>query len=207
MSSDEVTAAFGPDSIGRGALIPFVGRDLVLRSFGLPPGVKDATGDGWLTPEIPVLVRGELRIIPLAWWGANDRGDNPDAAPGEIARFANRVLDAGMYANGPWRQIDLSAEPADSLGSYAAALRASGASRADRFVSVPDRLGLAVVWAGDQAAGSRSLAVHVVPPSWVFERDAGGPVDGIDARWSWADVVALHGSAQPESRRDEIEDR
>jgi hypothetical protein len=203
MNDDEVTAAFGPDSIGRRALLPFAGRDVVIRSFGfgLPPGVKDATGDGWLTPEVPVLVRGELRIIPLAWWGANDRGDNPDAAPGEIFDFATRVVNAGMYANGPWRQIDLFAEPADSLGSYAAALRASGVSRADRFVSVPDRVGLAVVWAGDQTAGFRSLAVHVVPENWVFPPVAGAPVDGIDARWSWADVVALRGSGQPETDR------
>lgn len=206
MSSDAVTAAFGPDSVEKGALLPPAAREVILRSFGFPPGVREATADGWVTPEIPVLVRGSLKILPLARWGADGRRYNPYAEAGEIDAFARRVLDAGMYANGPWQQIDLSARPADSVGSYAAALRSAGASRADGFIVVPDRLGLAVVWAGEASAGSRSLAVHVVPEGWVSARAAGAPVAGIDARWSWADVVALRGSRDSATQTEEIED-
>lgn len=194
MSGDAATTAFGADSIALGALLPAEGRDAIIRSFGLPPDVLDATGDGWVAPEIPILVRGGVRILPLAWWGAPDRGYNPYAEPAEITKFARRVLDSCMYAAGPWRQLDLSSDPSDSMGSYAAALRASGATQADRFVYVQDHLGVVVVRAGEEDAGTRSLAVHVVPESWVFEQAAHGPVDGIDVRWSWADVIELHRS-------------
>lgn len=194
MSSDAAAAAFGPESLTRGALLPATGRDLMISSFALPPGVLDATGDGWVAPEIPILVRGEVRILPLAWWGAPDRGYNPYAEPAEITKFARRVLDSCMYAAGPWVQLDLSSDPSDSMGSYAAALRASGATQADRFVYVQDHLGVVVVRAGEEEAGTRSLAVHVVPESWVFERAAHEPVDGIDVTWSWSDVIELHRS-------------
>lgn len=194
MTDDAAAVVFGPESLTRGALLPRAARDLVVSSFALPPGVLDATADGWLSPEIPVLVREPARILPLAWWGAPGRGHDPDAEPSAIARFARRLLDACMYASGPWRSIDLSSGPSDSTGSYAAALRASGVTQADRFVDVRRHLGVVVVRAGDEVAGTRSLAVHVVPESWVFEPAARGPVAGIDVRWSWADVVELHRS-------------
>ncbi len=186
------SAAFGPASLERGALVPAAGRDLMIRSFLLPPGVLDMKDDGWLTPEIPILVRGEVRIIPVAWVGSPDRAFNPDADTNAIKDFARHLLDTGMYHDGPWEQIDLSAEPVDSIGSYAAALRTSGATKADRFVYVEDHLGVVVVWAGDEGAGNRSVAVHIVPESWVFERSAGGPVEGIDVSWSWAKVIDLN---------------
>ncbi|MDN3497326.1 hypothetical protein QL996_15410 [Planococcus sp. APC 4015] len=183
--------AFGPDSPVGGALLPREGRDALIRSLGMPPGLLEATVDGWLTPEIPILVRGSVRILPVAWWGARDRGDNPHAHPVEIDAVARQLQDMGMYAAGPWKAIDLSASADDSLGSYAAALRAAGATRADRFVYVQHHLGLVVVRAGDERDGTRSLAVHIVPEAWVFLPAAGGPVADIDVRWSWVDVVDL----------------
>lgn len=122
MTDDAAAAVFGPESLTRGALLPGAARDLMISSFALPPGVLDATADGWVSPEVPVLVREPARILPLAWWGAPGRG------------------------------------------------------------------------AGDEVVGTRSLAAHIVPESWVFEPAARGPVAGIDVRWSWADVVELHRS-------------
>lgn len=194
MTNDAAAAVFGPESLTRGALLPATGRDLMISSCALPPGILDATADGWVSPEIPILVRGQARILPLAWWGAPDRGYNPYAEPSDITRFSRRVLDSCMYAAGPWMSIDLSSDAGDSMGSYAAALRASGVTQADRFVYVQDHLGGVVVRAGDEAAGTRSLAVHVVPEGWVFEPAARGPAAGIDVRWSWADVIDLHRS-------------
>ena len=183
--------AFAPDSLVSGALLPAAGRDLMVKRRLLPPGAVDATADGWLTPEIPILVRDRVRILPMAWWGASDHHHNPNAEPGDIDDFARHLLDTGMYAAGPWTRMDLGASRTDSIGSYVAALRASGATKADSFVYVLEDVGVAVVWAGDKDAGDRSLAVHVVPKSWVFERGGGKSVDGIDVSWSWADVVGL----------------
>ncbi|MFS2242738.1 hypothetical protein [Microbacterium sp. OR16] len=50
---------------------------------------------------------------------------------------------------------------------------------------------MALVWAGSEAEGTRSLALHLVPADWVLDRLAGGPVDAIDVSWSWADVIEL----------------
>ncbi|GAA1852501.1 hypothetical protein GCM10009796_13190 [Microbacterium koreense] len=167
------------------------GRALLTRNLLLPPGILDANEDGWLTPDVPILVRGQLRIIPVAWFGAAERGYNASAEPRDIERFASDLLDAGMYSAGPWRAIDLTARSDDSLGSYASALRAAGATKADRFVYVQDGVGVVVVWAGDEQAGTRSLSLHVVPESWVFEPAAGEAVSNIDAVWNWSEVVDL----------------
>lgn len=190
MSSD---AVFGAGSLTAGAIIPAAGRDLMIRNAGLPPGATDVAHDGWLAPELPVLVRSDARILPLAWWGDPQSGYNPYAEPGQISAFASRLQGAGLHRAGPWTLLDLTTDRRDSIGSYAAALHNSGATRVDAWV-YPEGVGLALVWAGDEDAGDGSLAVHVVPASWVSERAAAGPVDDIDVSWSWADVIALHQS-------------
>ncbi|WP_309066647.1 hypothetical protein [Microbacterium sp.] len=187
---DSSTAAFGPASLVSGAILPARGRDLMLDCGGLPPGATEASGDGWLAPDVPVLVRGDVRILPLAWRGDPSSGYNPYAEPGQLKAFASRMQDAGMHRAGPWAVMDLSERRADSIGSYTEALRSSGATKANRWV-FPEGVGVALVWAGDEAAGDWSLAVHVVPASWVSERLVAGPVEGIDVTWSWADVIRL----------------
>ena len=82
---DAVTA-FGRASITSGALLPFEGRALVRAEDGPPPAALDAQTDGWLSKDNPVLVRGPLRILPLAW-----AGDGSGATPDEIAKFAAGV--------------------------------------------------------------------------------------------------------------------
>ncbi|WP_235036114.1 hypothetical protein [Arthrobacter sp. 18067] len=116
----------------------------------------------------------------------------------EIAAFASKMQSAGMYWAGPWRVLDLEGRRADSTGSYTAALRSAGATHVDCW-TYSETVGLALVWVDDEDAATMSLALHVVPVSWVSEPRAKGWVQGIDVQWSWADVVALYERRQGES--------
>ncbi|MFT3796926.1 hypothetical protein [Microbacterium sp.] len=193
-------AAFGPDSVAAGSLLPFEGRTLITRADGLPPAVLDAERDGWLSPENPILVRGQARILPLAWRADPAGGGGTGVSPEEIAAFASAMHSAGMYWAGSGNVPDLDERRSDSLGSYLAALRASGATRV-HWWTYSEATGIALVWAGAEAEGTMSLALHVVPAGWVSEPRAGTPVSGIDLRWSWADVVMLFAG------RDQAADR
>lgn len=184
-------SAFGPASVKDGALLPFEGRSLLTDADGLPPAALDAQADGWLSPENPVLVRGQATILPLAWRG-DPRGTGVD--PEEIAAFASQMQNAGMYWAGNWRVLSLADRRADSIGSYTSALREAGATAVDCW-TYSETTGLALVRAGDEEEGTLSLALHVVPVSWVSEPRARKAVHGIDVRWSWADVVALRAAA------------
>lgn len=196
MRSEQGAAAppastFAPDAVVRGALLPDEGRALLLTPQGLRAEALAAETDRWLSANNPVLVRGAARILPLAWRGDPSREDS-SASPEEIAAFASQVTDLGFYLTGGWRSLDeLEQHHGDSLASYAEALRAAGATAA-RVWTLSETLGMALVWAGSDDAGDASLAVHLVPASWVSERYGGAkPVAGIDVRWTWADVVAL----------------
>lgn len=183
--------SFGPGSVVSGALLPYAGRTALRSPDGPPTGALDAAADGWAAPSVPVLVRGAARIVPLAWWGGSD------AVPRGIRReefdaFAAQLQAAGEQWAGTWRVLDLTEVRTDSMGSYTAALRASEATRADVWI-MSEQTGLALVWAGAAEEGTLSLALHIVPSSWVSESCAMKPVRGIDVAWSWSDVVALAG--------------
>lgn len=170
-------------------------RRRVKTRFSVPPVFPRAPlemeQDGWLSPGIPVLVRGVVKILPLAWRGDPASGYNPYAEPQQITTFASRVQGTGVHRAGPWTRLDLDERRDDSIGSYADALKAAGATRVDCWV-YSDTLGLSLVWAGEEQVGTKSLAIHLVPASWVFERGASEAVTGIDVSWSWADVIELH---------------
>ncbi|MGR0158611.1 hypothetical protein [Paenarthrobacter nitroguajacolicus] len=183
-------AAFGPASLTGGGMLPFEGRTLMLGPDGLPAGVLDAERDGWISPNNPILVRGLVKILPLAWRGDPRSGYNPAVSSSEIAVFASRMQSAGMYWAGPWRVLDLDTHGSDSMGSYTSALRSAGATHVDCW-TYSESVGLTLVWAGDEDAGTMSLALHVVPVSWVSEPRVKKPVPGVDVGWSWADVIAL----------------
>jgi hypothetical protein len=187
--------SFGPESLSAGAMLPFEGRTLVLGPDGLPAGVLEAERDGWISPNNPILVRGVAKILPLAWRG--DPRSGSAVSTREIGVFASRMQSAGMYWAGPWRVLDLDARSSESIGSYAAALRSAGATHVDCW-TYSEAVGLALVWAGDEDAGTMSLALHVVPASWVSAPRVKKPVSGVDVRWSWADVIALYERRQSE---------
>lgn len=182
--------SFGPRCVVSGALLPYAGRVALRSPDGPPAGALDAKSDGWAAPSVPVLVRAAARIVPLAWWG------DPGAVPRGIRRdefgaFAAQLQAAGEQWAGMWRVLDLTEARTDSVGSYAAALCASGATRADVWTLSEER-GLALVWAGAAEEGTLSLALHIVPSSWVSESRAAKAVRGLDLAWSWTEVVALN---------------
>ena len=128
----DAASAFGPASLTQGALLPFEGRTLMTDAGGLPPAALDAQGDGWLSPQNPLLVRGPATILPLAWRG-DPQGSGVD--PREIAAFASQMQNAGMYWAGNWRVLSLMDQRADSIGSYTSALRDAGATSVDCWTS------------------------------------------------------------------------
>ena len=190
LARDEASS-FGPDSVSAGALLPYEGRTLIVRSDRLPSAALDVEEDGWLGPSTPVLVRGLARILPLAWRGAPQAGHGSGVSPEEIAAFASQMQGAGLHWAGNWRVLDLADSRGDSIGSYSAALRAGCATHVDCW-TYSETIGLALVWAGAEDEGTMSLALHVVPVSWVSEPRVKNAVHGIDVRWSWAEVVALY---------------
>jgi hypothetical protein len=190
LSRDEASA-FGPASVTDGAILPYEGRAFLMRDDGPPAAALDAAHDGWLSSCSPVLVRGQMRILPLAW-----AGDGTGASQQEIAALASKIQSAGMHWAGNWRTLDdLKQYRGDSIRSYLSALAASGATRVNSWTYTA-AIGLALVWTGGAAGEVASLALHVVPSSWVSERHARKAVRGIDARWSWAEVAALY-AARP----------
>lgn len=190
LARDEASS-FGPDSVSAGALLPYEGRTHIRRSDRLPSVVLDVEEDGWLSPNSPVLVRGLARILPLAWRGDPQAGHGSGVSPEEIAAMASQMQSAGSHWAGNWRVLDLADDRGDSIGSYTAALLAGGATHVDCW-TYSETIGLALVWAGAEDEGTMSLALHVVPASWVSELRSKKAVHGIDVRWSWTDVVALY---------------
>lgn len=186
----DAESAFGPASFAAGAILPYEGRTLMTRSEGVPSTAFDTEQDGWLSPNNPVLGRGPARILPLAWRG--DPRNGLGVEPEEIAAFASQMQAAGLYWAGNWRVLeDLAEHRGDSIASYVAALVNAGATRVN-FWTVSESIGIALVWAGVEDEGTMSLALHVVPASWVSEPRVKKAVRGIDVRWSWAEVVALY---------------
>lgn len=181
--------AFGPASAVGGAVLPYEGRSALQSPDGLPAAVFGADVDGWATSSTPVLVRGLAKILPLAWAG-DPTASVRTVETAEIAALAEQMLAAGMHWAGNWRVLELEERRRDSIGSYADALRRAGATRVDCW-TYSHEVGLSLVWAGRADAGTASLALHVVPASWVSEPRAGKPVKNIDVRWSWHDVVGL----------------
>lgn len=204
---NDAALAFGPRSLKTGAILPYEGRTLLMGSNGPPVSAIEADADGWLSPNNPVLVRGRARILPLAWRGDPHDGYQAQTGRDDIAAFAARMQSAGTYWAGNGRALEGlgdDQEPArpgdDSVGTFVAALRAAGATRADVW-RYSEAVGIALVWAGDESEGTASLALHLVPaswvsapPDWVSKRRAREwrPVRELDLRWSWADVIELN---------------
>ncbi|MFS2242737.1 hypothetical protein [Microbacterium sp. OR16] len=179
---------FHRTTYGRGALLPSDARDLIVQHHGLPPGATTAAEDGWLAENAPVLVRGEAKIIPLIWLGYPDRGWNPYADDDDMRAFVSRVRASIIDAAGPARSVDLAdtLDPIDSTGSYRQALRKSRVDRAEWW-ALADATAIALVW----MRGFASVAVHVIPATWVDETLSTEPAADIDLWWSWKQVIEL----------------
>ncbi|MGF6823675.1 hypothetical protein M2317_002595 [Microbacterium sp. ZKA21] len=184
-------AAFGPASVVAGAILPYEGRSRVRRADGPWEDALSIAEDGWLPPSVPVLVRGDARILPLAWLGDPQSGSRGVTAE-EIAEFATQMEGSGYYwARSGSTLAELDEHRGDSIASYARALGQAAATKAT-FWTVSTTVGIGLVRAGDEETGTASLALHIVPASWVSETRATKPVRGIDIGWSWSEVVDLH---------------
>ncbi len=208
--------AFAAGTPATGAMLPEEGRTALTRAGGPPPAVFDAVGDGWAEADVPVLVRGEgrarVRIVPLAWSGEPGGGYSPEADPPSLDALWSALQSAGLYWAGNWRTLDELDELAEreregsggaghgSIASYLAALRTAGATRANVW-KYSETTGLALVRVDGEAGQTTSLALHIVPASWVSGVPIGVSkrrsrdwvaVEGIDLRWAWSEVVALH---------------
>lgn len=188
----DAASSFGPDTLRAGAILPYEGRALVRAPEGLRSAALAAANDGWLADNNPVLVRGDARILPLAWRG-DPASEDSEMLPKQIDAFASQMKDAGAFWAGGWRTFEQLAEHCgDSIGSYVAALRAAGVTDVSAW-TFSEEIGLALVRCGVESEGTMSLALHIVPAAWVSERFvAKKPVKGIDVRWSWADVIDLY---------------
>lgn len=179
----QASAGAGDSAPDRRSWRVSVGADDLLRAVDAAIVGRD------VSDKIVVLERGEARILPLAV-----QFDVKDAVdPSEVRRrmsvLGASIADAMEQREGRGIPVDLTYDASDSVASYTAALRAGGATEA-LWWECGQKHGVALVWSTDEFADRLSLALHIVPGSWVSARQAGTAVDGIDVRWSARDVIA-----------------
>lgn len=175
--ANEADAAGEPDAARGVWRVPFDDRGAV--------AAVDAAREERPAPAgAVVLERGLASVIPLAaQLGApEDHGRAADEERRRCSRFADRVRGALEHRYGAQIAFDLAHRGTDSVASYAASLRAAGATAASWWVG--DATGIALVWSGSAEVGDLALALHVVPPSWVSDRRASEAAPQTDLRWS-----------------------
>lgn len=161
-------------------ILPEEARRALVSAYAAPAAAVEATDDGLIEGAVPVLVRGDARIVPLAEW-------HSAGTPAGAEELWHSLSAACLYRAGNWSLLDLDA----AIGDYTAALRAVGATRV-RYWIYQGGVGVALVRAGDESTeATASLALHLVPDGWVFHRSPGPSQDVPDLRWSWGDVDAL----------------
>ncbi len=137
---------------------------------------------------VPMLDRGPAKILPLAVQGT--AAGAPGLDPAEEARrmswLGARISDAFEHAGGRPAALDLERPGDDRIAAYTRSLRAAGAVSASWWVF--DAMGVVVVSSGTAEAGELSLAVQVVPASWVVDRLTRPGGEPVDLRWTRADL-------------------
>lgn len=146
---------------------------------------------------IPVFTRGAVQVVPLAAQ-TNSRASAQDSHEEQrrMTVLAAEIRDACEQREGRAISVDLDYDGADSLGSYISALKSAGATAA-QWWEFRQTHGVALVWSGDTPTGTLSLALHVVPVSWVSARQATAAIGGIDLEWSETDVTGWQAAPQP----------
>ncbi|MEV7632895.1 hypothetical protein AB0N64_10840 [Microbacterium sp. NPDC089318] len=136
---------------------------------------------------IPILIRGEARIAPLAVQLDAQTADTHEQRH-RVQVLAYAIDGACEYRAGRGIRFDLDQHGADEVSAYAAALRAAGAAEVTWWELDP-RHGVTLVWTGDESRGDLALALHLVPIGWVSDRRTQPASGEIDVRWGRADVV------------------
>ncbi|MFT3798263.1 hypothetical protein [Microbacterium sp.] len=193
---DAITAAkeFADSRVVRGEPVgEAAGWRVAAGDRDLMAAIQAVVRGGRPRPGIHVLERGDVRILPLAAQ-SNPAGSGRD--PGEERRRFDRigsdVSDACEQYEGRPLAFDLAYRGGDRIAAYAAALRRAGATRVLWWAFEPadaGARGVTLVWCGDESAGDLTLAVQVVPVSWVDERRTKPGAVEVDLAWSLADVI------------------
>jgi len=194
---------FISETLQTGAVLPiFNGRVLaaleqriVQRRSGALRRPGPEPRDQWLTEHVPVLSRGPVWIVPLAWMPAPPDGDI--SAQQQLRKRASELFTGTGYAfeHAAGWPVGL-----DATTDYASALVRAG-GRNTLAWEYGDHAMVHVTTADEPPAPATAFAVHVLPKAYVWE-DSGRRkkprLPDVDLRWSWADVVALHAAVTQE---------
>lgn len=160
--------------------------------------VESSDEDGWLAEGVPLLVRGEARILPCFWRSEPALGAPDPQLDARSTDLWTSIRGWCWYQRGDAIGVDLSPEPrSDRPVAYANELRRTGARRADWW-GFGERAVVSVVYGDAIPAPIVAEAVHVVPKHWVwYDRARPGDLWRItempatSLQWSGADVIAL----------------
>lgn len=148
----------------------------------------DALLTGAAIDSLPLVTRGDARIVPLAAQLGTPTGD-PREQRHRMRLLADGIDGACEYRAGRGIRIDLARTGDDEVAAYTAALREANTTEATWW-EIDQAHGVTLVWTGDENRGDLTLALHVVPISWVSERRTRPAARWIDVRWDpteWPD--------------------
>src|SRR5690606_28394465 len=161
-------------------------------------GAVDALISGARPHEhIAVLERGEAQVIPLAVQ-ADPRASKRNASEEHrrMRLLAEAVRDACEHREGRGIPLDLGHRGRDRVGAYVAGLRDAGVSSAE-YWEYGTAHAVVLVWTGDEEDGTLTLALHVLPASWVSERRTKPAGDRLDVRWTISEILEPRGASAP----------
>ncbi len=130
--------------------------------------------------SLPLVTRGDARIVPLAAQLGTPTGD-PREQRHRMRLLADGIDGACEYRAGRGIRIDLARTGDDEVAAYTAALREANTTEATWW-EIDQAHGVTLVWTGDENHGDLTLALHVVPISWVSERRTRPAARWIDVR-------------------------
>lgn len=174
-----------PTEVRSGWRIP-ADAEQVLRRVDAIVANESSAGD------LPVIVRGGARIVPLAMQAdPTSSGRDPREERHRMQVLAAGIRNACDQRGGTSIRFDLEQVGDGPVAAYAAALRAAGAAQADWWV-FDSAHGAALVQTGSADDGDLALALHLVPADWVHQRRAepATATDEVDLRWTWADLFS-----------------
>ena len=185
------------DSLRTGAVITFHGDRMVASGGTIVDAAVQqltstapATGDRWLTPEVPALSRGDAWIVPLFWMpDADDLAETErEALRTRAHELGQSIISACRYAYGEPVSVDFDGRGGPAL--YAAELAHTGVAAA-AWWAVGDRAIVLVYHRAHDGAPTLRMALHIVPIGWVSERrpTKAKKMPRLNLAWKWADVV------------------
>lgn len=167
------------------------------------PGRSGPARTGAVAGGVPILDRGEVVIIPLAWAPDLAAGAAGMAGPTErqaqLQRSINALassVDSSFGHRNPFSRGIALPPRDDEPNRYADALVAAGARRADWWW-FGDHAVVLVVQGRPIPAPISHLSLHIVRASTETPLDVAPVIDGdVDLSWSWSDVVAAATSSR-----------